>query len=671
MAAKGKSDGAAVPQGLMRARRAVMTGAMIRSIASWAALALVLAAPAHGQSAIPSEISLAATPIPAPADTPWPGGAMSLEVDASDVRRGIYRVVQTIPVAPGTRRLTLLYPQWLPGNHAPRGPIAGLASLEFSAGGAPLRWERDLVDVNAFHVDLAGSAGPVVARFIHTSPLQGSEGRVTMTPEMLNLQWEKMSLYPAGHHVRRIAVVPSVTLPAGWTVASALGGRGRRGEAVTWSQTDYETLVDSPVFAGLFQRQWALGNSVQVSAFADFPTLLSLRETDRAAMAQLVDEALLTFGPPPFDRYEFLIALSGRLGDIGLEHARSTEITLEQRSFLDWDAMGWDRNVIAHELVHAWNGKYRRPARMAAPDYRTPMQGDLLWVYEGQTHFWGWVLSARSGVQSKEIVLGMMAQAAGELAAASPGRAWRSVADTTRDPVVAARRPKPYPSLARSEDYYREGALVWLEADQLIRQGSAGARGLDDFARAFFAPSAARPAPYLYERAEVIAVLNAVYPYNWDRFLAERIDRPGQPAPLHGIEMAGYRLVWKDRANPYEAARMDQQRALDLTYSLGFTIDREGGVSDPVWDGPAFRAGIVTGATVIAVDSVVFSMEGLRQAIARAAQDKRPIELLVRRGIRFETVQVPYYEGLRWPWLEPARPGSEAPLDRLLSPRGR
>jgi predicted metalloprotease with PDZ domain len=632
-------------------------------------LALVVPAvmPAHAQTA--PEARLATTPIPAAADTPWPGGMMTLDIDASDVRRGIYRVTQTIPVAPGTRRLTLLYPQWLPGHHAPRGPIAGVAGLEFAAGGKPLRWERDLDDVNAFHLELPGSGAPVVARFVHTSPLRSSEGRVTMTPEMLNLQWEKMSLYPAGHHVRRIGVIPSVTLPPGWTAATALGGRTRKGDRVSWSGTDYETLVDSPVFAGLFHRQWPLGRSVQLSAIADVPSLLSLRDSDQAALSKLVDEALVTFGEPPFDRYEFLIALSARLGNIGLEHLRSTEIQLEQRTFLNWDEMGWDRNVIAHELVHAWNGKYRRPARMTVPDYRTPVQGDLLWVYEGQTHFWGWVLSARSGVQSKEIVLGTIAQAAGQLSLTTPGRAWRSVADTTRDPVAAARRPKPYATFARSEDYYREGALVWLEADQVIRQGTGGARGLDDFARAFFAFDSRNPAVSVYERADVIAALNAIHRFDWDGFFRERIDLPGQPAPVRGIELAGYRLVWRDRPNPYEAARMDHNRVLDLSYSLGFTVDRDGEVSAPVWEGPAFRAGIVTGSVIVAVDAIAFTMEGLRQAIERARQDQRPIQLLVRRGSRFEQVAVPYYDGLRWPWLEPASAGREAGLDRLLAPR--
>ncbi len=632
---------------------AVLAGATITPVAAQSG-------PAASATALPA--------IPPAADTPYPGGAMTLAIDATDVLRGIYRVRQTIPVAPGTRSLTLLYPSWLPGHHAPRGPISQIVGLTVTAGGQTLNWRRDPVNVNAFHLDLPAGATTVVAQFVHTSPLRSAEGRVTMTPAMLNLQWEKMSLYPAGHYVRRIGVQPSLTLPDGWTPATALTGRKRSGNRYDWGQTDYETLVDSPVFAGAHTRQWPLGNAAQLNVMADAPSLLVLRDEHLATMQRLMNEALATFGAPPFEHYEFLIALSDRIGGIGLEHLRSTEIQLEPRNFYDWDSYSWDRNVIAHELVHAWNGKYRRPAKLWTPDYDTPMQDDLLWVYEGQTQFWGWVLSARSGTQTKEVVLGMIADAAGD-ATDSPGRAWRSLHDTTFAPIAAARRPKPYQSYARGEDYYREGALIWLEADQVIRAGTNGNRGLDDFARAFFAHSASAPNLNLYEREDVIDALNRTYPFDWQGFFRDRVDLPAPRAPLKGIEMGGYRLVWKDRPNPYETSRMEHSRVLDLAHSIGITVDRDGFVSAPVWDGPAFKAGIVTGALIVAVDTIAFSPEGLRQAIVRAAADRRPIELLLRRGGRFETVSVPYYGGLRWPWLEPRNQGSTMPLDRLLEPR--
>lgn len=598
-----------------------------------------------------------------PADTAYPGGTMRLSIDATDTVRGLYRVRQIIPVSPGTERITLLYPQWLPGHHAPRGPIAELVDLRFTADGKPVSWKRDPLEVYAFHLELPAGTREVTARFIHTSPLRPVEGRVTMTPEMLNLQWEKMSLYPAGHYVRRIRVRPEVTLPSGWTAATALPGMSRSGDRVSWAETDFETLVDSPIFAGAYFRQWDLGHSARLDAVADLPGYLALGEDRQARLSALFAEAKEAFGAPPFDRYNFLVALSTRIGGIGLEHLSSSENQLEPGNFVEWDKFDWDRNVLAHELVHAWNGKYRRPERLWTPDYRQPMLADMLWIYEGQTQFWGWVLAARSGVQDKATVLGMMAQAAGYLSE-QPGRGWRSLADTTNDPVLAARKAKPYSSLARAEDYYNEGAFLWLEADQVIRRGTGGARGLDDFARIFFSYRGGEERVRLYRFEDVVAALNEVYPHDWARFLRDRVDETGRPAPLAGIEAAGYRLVWKDEPNPYTRARMDYYRELNLYFSLGLTVDQEGAVSGVRWDGPAFKAGLVGGAKIVAIDQTAFSMAWLSQAIRRARVDGQPIELLVRRGDRFDTVRITYRDGLRWPWLERG-------LERGLEPAGR
>ena len=604
--------------------------------------------------------------IPDAQDIPYPG-MIVLEIDASDVARGLYRVKQTVPVPAGRDKLILQLPQWLPGNHAPRGPINLIADIRFEADGKPVQWTRDPVEVHAFHIPLPAGTKQVTASFVHTSPLQSGQGRVTMTQEMLNLQWEKMSLYPAGHYVRQIKVAPSVTFPAGWEAFAALDGMRRRGDTVSWATVDYETLVDSPVFAGEHSRVWDLGHNVNLNAVADEPEQLELAPEHLATFEKLVDESLALFATPHFDRYEFLLGMTEKLGGIGLEHQRSSENTYEPDTLIEWDKMAWDRNVVAHELVHSWNGKYRRPAEMWTPDYRQPMQNNLLWLYEGQTQFWGQVLAARSGLQPKDIVLGALANSAGNYSV-QPGRAWRSVEDTPHDPIVNARRPLPYGSLSRSEDYYSEGMLVWLEADQIIREGTGGARGLDDFAAAFFGVKPGDMGHLTYTFEDIVATLNAVHPYDWTTFLNERFRLPGQPAPLAGIEKAGYRLVWKEEPNPYAQGIEENGSSTSFSYSLGFALDKEGKITGTQWDSPAFDAGLVTGAQVVAVNGEAYSAEVLKEAITAAKGGKEPIELLVRRDDHFVTVPIAYHDGLRYPWLEPAGEG-EQPLDRLLAPR--
>lgn len=645
-----------------------------------ALVALSIALLAHPASAqprpsAPTQQAAATTP-PIPVDTPWPGGAMTLDIDASDTGRGLYRVTQTIPVPRGTSTLTLLYPEWLPGNHAPRGPINLLSDIRFTApganGGRPLAWRRNPLDVYQFDVTVPAGARSVVATFAHTSPLQSSEGRITMTQEMLNLQWEKMSLYPAGYYTRAIAVRPTVRFPVGWRVFTALDGQraqnASRGATMTWDETDYQTLVDSPVFAGKYAKDWTIARDAKLDAVADKPGQLAIKPEHLKTFTNLFDEADVLFGGRPFDRYHFLLAMTNRMGAIGLEHQRSSENQYEPDTLVKWDEMDWDRNVIAHELVHAWNGKYRRPEGLWTADYRVPMQNNLLWVYEGQTQFWGWVLAARSGLQRKDTVLGMFAGAAATYSEGQPGRAWRSVEDTTFDPIIGARRPLPFASLQRSEDYYVEGALIWLEADQIIRRGTGGAKGLDDFARAFFSATPGDLGQRTYSSGDVVRAMNDVFAHDWAAFFDSRIRQPNQPAPMAGITAAGYRLVWKDTPNPFDKGRFDDAKATNLTYSLGMVLDAGGKVTGTLYDGPAFDAGIVTGAQVVAVNGEAYSKDALTAAITTAKGGREPIRLLVKRGDRFDTIAVPYFGGLRWPWLEPVA-GGEQGLDRLLAAR--
>ncbi|NBC37064.1 peptidase M61 [Novosphingobium sp. FSY-8] len=609
--------------------------------------------------------------VPDAVDVPYPGGVIDLSIDASDITRGLYRVTQTVPVAPGTRQIILQLPQWLPGNHAARGTADQLVDLRFMVDGQPVRWWRDPVEVFAFHVELPEGAKAVEARFIHTSPLQSSEGRVTMTPDMLNLQWDRMTLYPAGHYVRQIRFAPSVRFPEGWQVATALDGRKVDGARVSWATVDYETLIDSPIFAGRHYRRYDLGHGVALNVFADKPEQAALKDEHLATYRALAEEGLIAFGGRHFDHYDFLLALSDKLGDIGLEHQRSSENAMEPTTFQNWAEMGWDRNVVPHEFAHSWDGKYRRPAKLWTPDYRQPMQNNLLWVYEGQTQFWGYVLAARSGVQTKDMVLGMMATNAG-MFTQWPGREWRSVEDTTHDPITSARRPKPFASLARNEDYYTEGMLVWLEADQIIREGTKGARGIDDFAAAFFGVRNGDWGQLPYGFDDVVAALNGVYVYDWAAFLNTRLQTPGQPAPLAGIERAGYRLVWKDTPNPFDKGRMGHSKSLSLLHSLGVTLDSGGRVTSTRWDSAAFNAGLVTGSKVLAVNGAVYEAAAMKDAITAAkGKDGKPgpaISLIVQRGDKVQALEIAYHDGLRYPWLEPMGSGPQR-LDALLAPR--
>lgn len=597
-------------------------------------------------------------------EAPYPG-TMTLEVDATDVAHAIYRVRQTIPVSAGP--LTLRYAEWLQGRHAPRGPVGEIAGLVIEGEGRPIAWRRDPYAVHDFHLDVPAGVRSLTIRFEHLTPTREAEGRVLITPAMLNLQWETVALYPAGWMTRAIPVRPAVTLPEGWTGFTALDGAEVRGNRIAYAETDFATLVDSPMFAGAHARSWPLGHNVSLDVVADEARFLDANDAQIGAHRALVEEALLLFGSRRFDRYRLLLALTNELGTIGLEHHRSSENVRETDYFVGWASNGSERGLLPHELIHSWNGKFRRPERLWTPDYAVPTDNRLLWVYEGQTSFWDWVLAARSGLQPLDMVLGEMARSAATYQA-SAGRAWRSLEDTTFEPILSARRPRAFSSRTRPEDYYNEGALIWLEVDARLRELTGGTRGMDDFARSFFDGREGDWGTQTYRFDDVVAALNAIAPSDWATFLDTRVRQPGQPAPLNGLERHGYRLVMRDTPNAFDAERMREGRNLDLMFSLGLTLDREGVVTAVQWDGPAFREGLVNGTRIVAVNDMAYSEERLRLAITAARDGRTPISLLVQRGGRFRTVTPAWTGGLAYPHLERIGTG-EAGLDRLLAPR--
>jgi predicted metalloprotease with PDZ domain len=618
-------------------------------------------------------IALAQAPVPlppeigAPQDTPY-RGTIRLAVDATDVTRHIFRVKETIPVQGGA--LTLLYPKWLPGNHAPTGRIDALAGLVIEANGRRVEWVRDTVDVFAFHVEVPAGATALDLQFQFLSAGDGNEGRIVATPEMLNLQWNSVALYPAGHFVRRITVEPSLRLPDGWQFATALDIASADGVTTTFKPVSFETLVDSPVFAGRYVKRVDLDSSgpapVRLNVFADRADLLEAKPEHLDAHRALVTQAYRLFNSHHYDHYDFLLALSDRLGGIGLEHHRSSENGTVPTFFTEWDKNPDTRELLPHEFTHSWNGKFRRPADLSTANYNVPMRNSLLWVYEGQTQYWGYVLAARSGLVTKEQALDQLAITAA-VYQHRKGREWKALQDTTNDPIIASRRPIPWRSWQRSEDYYAEGELVWLDVDTLIRELSGGQKSLDDFARAFFGIDDGSWEPRTYTFDDVVATLNAVQPHDWVAFLRARLDRH-DGAPFDGLARGGYTLTYSDTASDYFKKMEARRKIADFSYSLGFVVGRENKLGDVLWDGPAYRAGLTAGTQLVAVDGISYDKDRLQAIIKAAKTDNAAIELLVKNGDRYTTVWIDYHEGLRYPHLT-REANVPARLDEILAPR--
>jgi len=632
---------------------------MQRSIAFFALLAPLT--PLSAANSAPEAVPIVDT-IPSARDVPWPG-TIELSVDTTDVVHGVFQVTEIVPVAEAGP-LTLLYPQWLPGNHAPNGPIPELADLRITGAGGPLKWKRDPVDVYAFHMDVPAGTTSLKVEFQFLAATDAVQGRIVTTPDMLNLEWNAVVLYPAGFYVRRIAVEASLRVPDGWRAASALEVASQVGSIIRYQPTTLDTLVDSPVFAGANVRVEGLAPGVRLNIVADRPEELAATSDQIQLFRNLVVQAVRVFGSQHYDHYDFLLALSDRQSGVGLEHHRCSENGVIGKYFIDWKDTASNRDLLPHEYTHSWNGKFRRPADLWTPDYRTPMQDSLLWVYEGQTQFWGYVLGARSGLLSKSDALAAL----GAIAATYDtriGRTWRPLIDTTNDPVISQRRPRPWVSWQRSEDYYNEGLLVWLDADSLIRQLSGGARSIDDFAKAFFGVNDRDWGELTYTFDDIVAALNGVQPYDWARFLRDRLENTSQHAPLDGLGRGGYQLIYTDTPSDWFKSYEKLRKVTDLSYSGGIALGKNGEITGVVWDSPAFDAGLTVGTTLIAVDGRAYDVDDLKETIK---SKKSPVSLLVRTGDIFRTVVLNYDGGLRYPNLKKTDVAAGS-LDALLAPK--
>ncbi len=610
-------------------------------------------------------------PLPPSLDEPYPG-TLHLSVDATDVDRRVVVVHEEVPVSEG-KELILVYPRWLPGTHAPEGTLDKLAGLVVTAGATPLPWVRDTTEVFAFHVPVPAGVKKVSVDFTYLSPVSHAVGRTEFSPLQLAVDWNSVVLYPAGYFTRQIPVEASIRVPDGWTVATALEVASIEGGRTHFKPVSVETLVDSPLRAARYARAYPLSPVGQVpvtlNLMADRMDLLTIKPEQLELYRALVQQAYRLFGGHHYDHYNFLLQLSDDIGwDTTLEHQRSAEYGEPIADFTDWAKTAADRDVIAHEYVHSWDGKFRRPADLWTPDFHTPMRDSLLWVYEGGTQYWGHVLTARSGLWTRQQALDALAMTVAALEH-QPGRRWRSVQDTTNDEIINPRRPQSWPSWQRFEDYYAEGALIWLDADTLIREKTLGKRSLDDFARAFFGIQDGSFVPVTYTFADVVNALNAVLPYDWTSFLRSRLDGHGPGAPLDGVHRGGYRLVFTEEPSEYwKSVEMTRTKSVYHTYSLGLVVDSEAIVTSVLWDSPAYKAGLTAGAKLIAVDGLAYEAERLQSAIARTKTSTEPVELLVRVGDRFHTVRIDYRGGLRYPHLE-RDPAQKPLLDDILAPK--
>jgi len=609
------------------------------------------------------------TPSAAAKGAQAPGPEITLAVDARDVGRRLLHVREHVPAGAGA--LALSYPEWIPGEHSPTGPLLEVMGLTVSSGGQRIEWRRDDVDLYTFRCDVPkGASGVDVAfDFALTSSTSGYSSASSATDNLLLLSWNQVLFYPAGRPSDAITFRSGVVLPAGWKWDTALHGAAF-GDSIAFEPVTLTRLVDSPVLAGGHFRRVDLapGSAVPytLAMASDGEEALAIPDSLVTAYRRLVQEARTLFGGGHHLEYHFLLTLSDQVAHFGLEHGESSDDRVGERMWLDDSRRLGGAELLSHEFTHSWCGKYRRPAGLATADYSKPMRDDLLWVYEGMTQYWGWVLAGRCGTRTAQQSLDHLARvAAGE--EVTRGREWRPLEDT------AVEAPRLYESRGqwhfarRGVDFYDEGLLIWLEADVTIRERTHGEKSLDDFCKRFFGGNGpAAIVPYTF--GDVVAALDAVMPFDWAGFLHERIERVQPHAPLAGITRGGWALAWNDTATGEWSAREEEGRPMDESPSIGLVLDeKSGAIGDVVPGSPAAKAGLAPDMSLVAVNGRRFTPEILRDAIRRD-RDGGPLELLATSGDFFRTFRIEDRGGLRYPRLRRLE-GTPDLVDAILAPR--
>ncbi|HKO20834.1 MAG TPA: hypothetical protein VJU82_18315 [Acidobacteriaceae bacterium] len=614
-------------------------------------------------------------------------GARPIQIvaDLTEAPRKLYHAEIDLPVKAGA--LTLITPQWIPGNHRPNGPVENITGVVFTANGQTIPWRRD--DVNLFEFHLTIPTG-VTTLHAHLDCIVTSRA----STKMAVLEWEKLLLYPANVPVRGIPIQPSVTVPAGWGIGTALSPLDKDltppattgvdesahtpppGSTTTrYAPTNVEQLQDSPVIAGQYFHEFPLAPEVTpkhyIDVVADEEADANLRPEFLAEISNLVRETGAMYASRHYNVYHFLLTLSDTAGGEGLEHGQSSDNGVREKTYADAAHQIGSADLLAHEFTHSWNGKYRRPARLYQPDFATPQQGDLLWVYEGMTQYLGNVLAARSGLKTQEQYRDLLALSAANLDE-KPGREWRSTEDSAISSSILRETEPAWSNWRRGQDYYQEGELVWLDADTLIRKLTNDAKSLNDFTRMFLGKGGnTGPLIVPYELPEIVADLNQIAPYDWAKFFHDRIVNINPRADLEGIERAGYKLVFTDKQTKTETAlaASDSRRAaaVNVWYSLGLRVTSDGTISDVRWNGPADKAKLSPGQKIFAVNGLVFSPSVLKNAVRDAKGKSEPIHFILQTNQFVSLADIDYHDGERYPSLVRVD-GTPDYLDEITKP---
>lgn len=573
-----------------------------------------------------------------------------IRADATDTVHKVFSVTELIPLH-GETSLTLLYPRWEIASHAPTISVADLAGLELRLNGKLLEWQRDPVDVNAFHVSLPRNASILEAHFQYLSPLD----RAVMSRNIVQVQWERLMLYPQGMNVNDIPVVAQLQLPAGFHATSSLRVEQDTHNVLEFRECTIGELADAPVFAGRFMKDWLLSTDNQhpvwLHVAADEARDLTISPEELQSLRKTVALTNGMFGAVPFRHYDFLVLVTDQLpNDGGTEHQESGEISLPADYFLKPDRYKAMASLFPHEYIHAWNGLSHRPAGLVVPDFNTSMQDSMLWVYEGLTELLGLQIARASGLISDQDYRDLLAIDAAEQVS-RPGRRWKSLADSDYDPIYLAGRHITWRDWERREDYYTEGPLLWLGVDAQVRRLTDGKKTLSYFVHAFFAAGPTPRAVEAYTFPDLIAALNALTPFSWREYFLARLNAHDGSHLVTDLRASGYRLVFSPTESDIFAQQEEQDGVLDLSWSIGTRIRQNGMVQSVSWESPAFEAGMVPGMRITAIGDKPFSLDAFRRCI----QATSPVPIRLTVGSDTEDVGeviVYHHGGLRFPHLE-------------------